>query len=694
MAPSEEEIEVLIGERSTKNSWLNKEKKKYNNFKKSYLLKNRNENEDEDDVEKYLLSEFIRQTHAERVRWYINKDWKDKILYKNIDIKDEVASICYSHCQGVDYVREKIRDISFIGDSFSCLKFVSVVLRLADIMDFDMSRAPKILMEQLDIKDKKSREEWRKHQAIRACTISGNKVICAAKCEHPRIEYTIRKFCDLIEQELKNATYILATMNTDVMEEELAFYKRIQLPVSVNRTQICPKLDEDGEYLYKYCETQFTLNKKQITDLLMGSKLYNSPSVALRELVQNSLDACRLRQKICESNGQKYGPKIIIRYKDTDNGTVLSVEDNGIGMNQSIIDNYYTNIGNSYYKSDEYYKLLASHNIEFSPISRFGIGILSCFMVADEMEIKTKRLSNGETMDDGLSVTIEGYDSIFVIRKISKNEPGTETILKLKEDEPWKGMTMDEFVECVTSTLKNPPFPIEIYYKEESKFIYENRSANIEHDMERIRRGWGVTPNISKIDFVIDVPEYGFKGKASISYITKNKVPVDYIETHVDNVLIQNKNYKIAATYAYDEYGIYKTIDSLTLDENNQIIALPQTGTNMESYADISLRGISIPRNLFIDFKSIERKTVIHFPLPTLLVLDIYDKTELTLNTARTDVIYDENWKLFEERIVLTLCQNLKNRLTNSRWKIMKNIIIDKMIDDDMKKVVENMRID
>ena len=80
--------------------------------------------------------------------------------------------------------------------------------------------------------------------------------------------------------------------------------------------------------------------------------------------------------------------------------------------------------------------------------------------------------------------------------------------------------------------------------------------------------------------------------------------------------------------------------------------------------------------------------------MPTLLVLDIYDKTELTLNTARTDVIYDENWKLFEERIVLTLCQNLKNRLTNSRWKIMKNIIIDKMIDDDMKKVVENMRID
>ena len=103
--------------------------------------------------------------------------------------------------------------------------------------------------------------------------------------------------------------------------------------------------------------------KKQITDLLMGSKLYNSPRVALRELVQNSLDACRLRQKICESNGQKYGPKIIIRYKDTDNGTVLSVEDNGIGMNQSIIDNYYTNIGNSYYKSDEYYNLLASHNI-------------------------------------------------------------------------------------------------------------------------------------------------------------------------------------------------------------------------------------------------------------------------------------------------------------------------------------------
>lgn len=49
----------------------------------------------------------------------------------------------------------------------------------------------------------------------------------------------------------------------------------------------------------------------------------------------------------------------------------------------------------------------------------------------------------------------------------------------------------------------------------------------------------------------------------------------------------------------------------------------------MESYADISLHGITIPRNLFVDFNSKDRSRFIEFPLPTILVFDIYDKADL-----------------------------------------------------------------
>ena len=49
-----------------------------------------------------------------------------------------------------------------------------------------------------------------------------------------------------------------------------------------------------------------------------------------------------------------------------------------LGMNQHIIDNYYTNVGCSYYSSREFSELMVSFKSSFTPISRFGIGILSC----------------------------------------------------------------------------------------------------------------------------------------------------------------------------------------------------------------------------------------------------------------------------------------------------------------------------
>ena len=123
---------------------------------------------------------------------------------------------------------------------------------------------------------------------------------------------------------------------------------------------------------------------------------------------------------------------------------------------------------------------------------------------------------------------------------------------------------------------------------------------------------------------------------------------------------IQDKDYKISVVYSYDEYGIFRRADSLSIDDDNKVSIIGNYTTSMESYADISLHGITIPRNLFVDFNSKDRSRFIEFPLPTILVLDIYDKADLNLNSARTDIIADDKWKLFEKRIVLILCEKLR----------------------------------
>ena len=77
----------------------------------------------------------------------------------------------------------------------------------------------------------------------------------------------------------------------------------------------------------------------------MGTKLYGKPGVALRELLQNSIDACLLRQKLSELWGIEYTPKVKVSLYTKNNVDYLRVSDNGVGMNQHIIDNYYTNVG-------------------------------------------------------------------------------------------------------------------------------------------------------------------------------------------------------------------------------------------------------------------------------------------------------------------------------------------------------------
>ena len=150
-------------------------------------------------------------------------------------------------------------------------------------------------------------------------------------------------------------------------------------------------------------------------DLLMGTELYGNPEVALRELIQNSKDACLLRnaQEIKWGN-PKYEPEITVKYYSENGEDILEVTDNGTGMDQDIIDNYYSRVGSSFYKSTEFYTLKSETNADFTPTSRFGIGVLSCFMVADILIVDTKRKKGPEIFGEAINISVEGQESIFL----------------------------------------------------------------------------------------------------------------------------------------------------------------------------------------------------------------------------------------------------------------------------------------
>jgi molecular chaperone HtpG len=198
----------------------------------------------------------------------------------------------------------------------------------------------------------------------------------------------------------------------------------------------------------------------------MGQELYGEPALCLRELIQNALDALQLRDLHCQIKKENWfrpvdlpGPgeelKIKVGWGEEGGEKYILITDNGTGMTKEVIEQYFTQIGRSYYTSPSYFsekeklrRLLkeSSKPLKMStPISKFGIGILSCFMIADRIEVKTCPMQGGaqqlhmsEELLQPYDITICGPGSLFWLKEGTRKTCGTQVKLFLKKVKPSK----------------------------------------------------------------------------------------------------------------------------------------------------------------------------------------------------------------------------------------------------------------
>lgn len=637
-------------------------------------------------VEDQIITNYIRITHADRARKLIAKDWAGKIKYQDIDLTATLAEICFSHNENHMALLEMETVKLCSEDTFLCLPFVSVILRLTDIMDFDTKRTPTILFSHLTIKNAVSLIEWVKHLSVTAWSFQRETITFSAQCAHPAIEASIRNFCDQIDEELKNCTFILANLTSEICDVEC--YK-IKLPAYVNRKKIAAKIDiATGAPIYSYRDTKFTLNKRQVVDLLMGTKLYGKPEVALRELLQNSIDACQLRKSLSEVWKDNYIPRICVSLESIDNSDYLVVDDNGIGMNQHIIDSYYTNIGQSYYTSTEFHDLMSESPKNFKPISRFGIGILACFMVCDNMEVETKKVLGSFQTDDALKISIEGYDSLFVITTGSRREPGTKTVLKLREVHPWQRMTKSEFVACVKKLVPLPPFDIEICCADHQEICTPNFFEELELTLEN-DYSWDEEENIKIIQFDLNDELRGFRGKAEMAYIVNHNGQIlKELDICQKDIIIDGETFTLSSRISYAINCIHKSTTSLEVNEEGDIESHESFREVCKSSSYLSVHGIDVPCSLFNNYG---QKAVLKFPFSLRFRLDVGAVNDLNLNSARTQIIYDEIWISFERQFIGTVLSKIKENVTLSTWCDMKTIFSSNTKNEIFIEIINNL---
>ena len=160
---------------------------------------------------------------------------------------------------------------------------------------------------------------------------------------------------------------------------------------------------------------EFALDKPKILNLLTGHMLYSNPNVVVRELIQNSLDAVRLQTTFTGAAG-------IISLHFDSKQRLLTVDDNGTGMTQQVIEDHFLNVGSSRYRDESFRKQFPA----FSAISRFGIGILSAFMVSDEIEVITK--STAETK--ARNISIRSINGRYLIRLVDVTDPSVPAMIR------------------------------------------------------------------------------------------------------------------------------------------------------------------------------------------------------------------------------------------------------------------------
>ncbi|MEV5873687.1 caspase family protein [Streptomyces sp. NPDC052101] len=201
---------------------------------------------------------------------------------------------------------------------------------------------------------------------------------------------------------------------------------------------------------------RFQLAEDEVKPLIMGTQLYGDRMLAVRELYQNALDACRVRQARrryadcdrwtgTESEREQLAGSRITFTQGTDEATgrmYIQCEDNGVGMTAEELRDLFAQAGRRAEQSSARMREMRRwrrRGITTELNSRFGIGVFSYFMLAEEVEVITRPvgMSGGVPASNGHRASVTAGSGLMHLSREENELEGGGTIVRLYvHDEP------------------------------------------------------------------------------------------------------------------------------------------------------------------------------------------------------------------------------------------------------------------
>lgn len=391
---------------------------------------------------RFIIASYMRASHAKNAGDLFKERTVNYIIPQRI--YKILSTIVEAHNFDFKDVLKIPQKETGIGQESGHPRFIACLLRIGDLLDIDNNRiSPTILNNLKNIIPDESMEHIKKHRSIVHYRVDSKKIEITSKIENNIDEVdNIYNIADITNQWFK------------FIEEE--FNNQLLIWDEIRPCQFTAHLPLLGELIvelegYDYINSkekpQFSVDINNILGLLSGGGIYKNKEVAMREIIQNAIDATLLRTY--KENELKYlnncftldkrldlfkGKEIQININkqtsdDVYNYWMITVVDKGIGISKDNL-KYLIKAGSSY-KDNKKYETIEKMPQWMTPSGNFGIGFQSIFLLTDKITIESKSLYTNESIEATLfspKSAIRNRGNIF-IKTLSfdyKKEIGTK----------------------------------------------------------------------------------------------------------------------------------------------------------------------------------------------------------------------------------------------------------------------------
>ncbi len=379
-------------------------------------------NKDQDDID------FIRSIHHEISYYFIIKNF-ELLNIIDEDYAEVIALIAKAHR------KEKIDNFDIYelkktvrtGKEFVCMPYLACLVRLADELDITHRRTPEIILKYFYPDEEKGKSEFEKHKSTSRVSRDGIFIKIEGKTDSQKTYNALKQMSHKIENTLYYCQKVIHKIGSFNGKE----YRLIPSKIDYN-------IKADG-FIPK--NINFSYDNEFIFKSFISTKLYPKKKYAIRELMQNAIDACRLRKII---DGDAYKTEIKVK----NDGKYIKFIDNGIGMDEFEIENYFSKIGESFFNNNRIVP-------EFESIGKFGIGVLSYFLICDWFEVETKK-ANKKPLKFRVD-KISNLNFLFYDEKSDKKRGTTIKIpINISDPEIFNVFSLHKIIEDFFVNLKIP----------------------------------------------------------------------------------------------------------------------------------------------------------------------------------------------------------------------------------------------